>query len=64
MINPELASLSIRRQCELLSFNRSTLYYKTKEQNVDDVELLNMIRDIWVRRSFYGYRRNHTRVEG
>lgn len=47
----------MRRQCELLSINRSTLYYKNKELNVSTVDLLNMIRDVWMRRPFYGYRR-------
>lgn len=41
----------------MLGLNRSTLYYKEKPAEVDDVELLNAIRDIWERRPFYGYRR-------
>ncbi len=49
--------LSIRKQCDLLSVNRSTLYYKGKEISVDNVELLNLIRDVWLRYPFYGYRR-------
>lgn len=49
--------LSKRRVCELLSVNRSTLYYEGKALAVDDVELLNMIRDVWTRYPFYGYRR-------
>ncbi len=57
MIEPEGNKLSLRRQCELLAVNRSTLYYQGKPPSIDDVELLNMIRDIWVRYPFYGYRR-------
>ena len=37
--------------------NRSTLYYKGKACEVDEIELLNMIRDVWTRTPFYGYRR-------
>ena len=49
--------LSIRRCCELLNINRSTLYYEVKPAEFDDVDLLNKIRDIWERYPFYGYRR-------
>ena len=49
--------LSVRRCCELLGLNRSTLYYKEKPADIDDIDLLNAIRDIWERYSFYGYRR-------
>src|SRR3990167_10002621 len=37
--------------------NRSTLYYKEKPVDVDDIDLLNAIRDVWERYPFYGYRR-------
>lgn len=49
--------LSIRQCCDLLGVNRSTLYYKEKPVDIDDVDLLNTIRDIWERYPFYGYRR-------
>jgi len=47
----------VRRQCELLNVNRSTLYYAANVTELDDVRLLNEIRDIWERYPFYGYRR-------
>jgi putative transposase len=49
--------LSLRRQCDLLGINRSTLYYDPKQIGLDDIGLLNEIRDIWERYPFYGYRR-------
>lgn len=49
--------MSIRRRCELLEINRSTLYYKEKPLDIDDINLLNLIRDTWERYPFYGYRR-------
>lgn len=67
--------LSLRRQCELLHLNRSSLYYKPKEKDESDQTLLNEIREIWIRYPFYGYRRitwslrqkgfkvNHKRVQ-
>ena len=51
------AELSLRRQCELLQVNRSTLYYKAREVDIDEISLLNEIRDVWERYPFYGYRR-------
>jgi len=56
-IDATYAELSLRRQCELLQVNRSTLYYKTRETDIDDIDLLNEIRDVWERYPFYGYRR-------
>ena len=49
--------LSVRRCCDLLGVNRSTLYYKEKPADIDDIDLLNIIRDIWERYPFFGYRR-------
>lgn len=56
-IRPDHESLSLRRQCELLHMNRSSLYYRPKRENTADLSLLNEIRDIWIRYPFYGYRR-------
>lgn len=53
----ESTEISRRRLCELFGVNRSTLYYQAKRNDADDVDLLNQIRDIWVKRPFYGYRR-------
>ena len=49
--------MSLRKRTELLGINRSTLYYNGKPANIDDVDLLNAIRDVWMRYPFYGYRR-------
>jgi len=57
LINEKSEQLSIRQQCVLLSINRSTLYYKEKPPPLDDIELLNLIRGVWERLPFYGYRR-------
>ena len=74
-IDQEHKTLSLRRQCELLQVNRSSMYYKPKGEATHDINLLNEIRDIWIRYPFYGYRRitwvlrqkgfkvNHKRVQ-
>lgn len=50
-------TLSIRKRCELLGVNRSTFYYEELPAAIDDIDLLNRVRDIWERYPFYGYRR-------
>lgn len=57
LIEMDNSELSLRRQCELLGLNRSTIYYNKKPPTIDDVDLLNRIRDIWESYPFYGYRR-------
>ncbi len=57
LIDGNHAELSLRRQCELLQVNRSTVYYKTTKIDLDDVDLMNEISEIWERYPFYGYRR-------
>ena len=48
--------LSLRRKCTLLAINRSTLYYEKEGVDIDDATLLNEIRDIWLKHSFWGFR--------
>ncbi|MBA2656730.1 MAG: IS3 family transposase [Tatlockia sp.] len=57
LIEPSNKELSLRQQCDLLQINRSTIYYKAHGADVDDVSMLNEIRDVWERYPFYGYRR-------
>ena len=56
MINPHHESLSIRSQCQLLSLNRPTFYYKPSPLEEDTV-FANEIHAIWHEMPFYGYRR-------
>ncbi len=50
--------LSMRAKCELLSFNRSSLYLKPREKiSPDDITILNDMRDLYEKRPFLGYRR-------
>lgn len=57
LIDTEHPELSLRRQCTLLGLNRSSLYYAANAPNIDDISLLNEIRDVWERYPFFGYRR-------
>ena len=47
-VNPLLDKLSLRIQCNLLNINRSNLYYLAKERTIDEVTLMNLIREHWL----------------
>jgi putative transposase len=49
--------LSVRKQCEILGVNRSTLYYEPKEKNPNNIEIKDAIRLAYVKYPFYGHRR-------
>jgi putative transposase len=51
-----IPGLSIRKKCALLSVNRSLLYYVAVD-DTEEVWLANTIRDIWLKHTFYGYRK-------
>lgn len=51
--------LSKQRKCELLSINRSGLYYKPKPVKDIDQKLKQEIFEIYTKQSFYGYRKIH-----
>lgn len=53
----------MRKQCKLLTVNRSQLYYACKQNNENDITIMNELRKIYVKRPFYGYRRMHAVLE-
>lgn len=48
--------ISVKRQCELLGLNRSSLYYKSSS-DISDLSLKNCIDEIYTESPFYGSRR-------
>lgn len=52
--NPQL---SIRRQCELLSVSRSSVYYQTVGVTSDDLALMRKIDELHLKHPFYGSRK-------
>jgi putative transposase len=48
--------VSIRRQCELLRLNRSTLYYVPAETSAEETALMNTIDRVFTKRPFFGSR--------
>lgn len=49
--------LPIVRQCQLLSLNRSTVYYQPKPVSDEDLKLMRRIDEMHLKRPFYGSRR-------
>lgn len=50
-------SLPMTRQCQLLSLNRSTVYYRRKDTSEEDLRLMRRIDEMHLKRPFYGSRR-------
>lgn len=59
--NDDLA-LSVRQQCELLSLNRSTLYYEPVPWNKEDVYFMNVIDEEFTKRPYLGVRKMVGRI--
>ena len=51
------ASVSMRQQCELLSVNRSSLYYTPVEPDADELLLMRQMDELHLNRPFFGSRK-------
>jgi putative transposase len=49
--------LSVRRQCELLGLNRSSLYYQAVQESAENLRLMRLLDQEYTRHPFYGSRR-------
>ena len=57
MIEVEHPELSVRRQCELVGLNRSTLYYEPVPESPANLKLMRLIDEQYTKCPFYGSRR-------
>jgi putative transposase len=66
MVDSEESVLSIARQCRLLSINRSSFYYRPKPVKAEDLELMRLIDEQYLKTPTWGSRsmRNHLRRLG
>jgi putative transposase len=66
MIEPNHPQLSVRRQCELLGLNRSTLYYEPASESAENLHLMRLLDEQYLRTPFYGWPRMtaHLRRQG
>jgi putative transposase len=63
MVDSEV-SPSMRRQCEILGINRSSLYYESAGPDAEDLELMRRIDEIHLELPFYGSRRMAQELRG
>lgn len=57
MVEHGSEAVDIKRKCELLNVTRSTIYYKPKNTEKNDVKIMNELRDIYLETAVYGYRK-------
>jgi putative transposase len=57
LIEPGYNGLSIRRQCQLLGINRSSLYYRPESYSEETLEIMNRIDQQYTQTPFYGVER-------
>ena len=75
MIESSYTAISIRRQCDLIGLNRSSLYYQPAGESPLNLELMRVIDEQYTKTPFYGWPRmtaqlqrlgyevNHKRVQ-
>jgi putative transposase len=58
MIDPSYPHLIIRQQCQLLSLNRSSLYYAPKIEQLrpEQLDFLKLVDETYTRYPFFGTR--------
>lgn len=57
LLEPDNKDFSVRKQCELLSINRSSLYYQPKPISELDITLMNLLDQQYTKTPFYGVKR-------
>jgi len=65
MLDKEHKGLSVARQCDLLGINRSSVYYKPQPIPAEDLELMRMIDEQYMKTPVYGSRsmRDHLNTD-
>ncbi len=58
-IDPANASISILRQCELLGISRSNYYYHPRPESEQNLLLMRLMDEQYLKRPFYGVYRMH-----
>src|ERR1700719_2631869 len=57
LIEAEHGALSVRRQCELLGLNRSSVYYEAAAEAPENLALMRRMDEQYTKYPFYGSRR-------
>jgi putative transposase len=56
MIQRDRPELSLSRQCEILSISRSSFYYAPKGESAENLALMRLIDELFLKYPFYGSR--------
>jgi putative transposase len=56
MVDPEAPNLSVARQCRLLNLHRSSYYYKPKPIRAEDLKLMRLIDEQYLKEPTWGSR--------
>jgi len=56
LVGPD-PDVSVRRQCEILALNRSSLYYESVGSDPEEIELMRRIDELHLKYPFFGSRR-------
>ena len=62
-MDPTDTAISVRRQCELLGVNRSSVYYRPAGDSEESLRLMRLIDEQYTRTPFYGSRRMKIALE-
>jgi putative transposase len=54
LIEPQDSTFSLRKQCELLGLNRSSLYYQPVGENAENLNLMRLLDEQYTRTPYYG----------
>lgn len=57
MVQPGMAWLSVRKQCDLLELSRAGLYYQPVEVSAEELALMRRIDELYLKRPYFGSRR-------
>lgn len=57
MVEPQHPKLSVQKQCQLLGINRSSYYYQPKEVSEEELTLLRLLDEQYMKTPFYGSRK-------
>ncbi len=62
-IQEDSSVMSIKEKCEIMSLNRSSLYYVAKELEENDIQILYKTASIFAENPFMGYRKVHEELK-
>jgi putative transposase len=64
MLDSQDTVMSLRRQCQLLGLNRSSLYYQPVDEGEENLQLMRLLDEEYTRRPFYGVMRMREYLRG